>query len=95
MTRTAVHHEPEARTPSKYTARRSVYDALTSDLGVDRRDPQDNNYLVLDLEGLLHVRHVDRFVDALLSWKESIRPEDRDKKLANMRALVDKARREK
>ncbi len=91
MNPAAVSQEPEVRPPSKYEARRAVYDALTSDLGRDRRDPQDPSFAILDFDGLLHVRHVDRFIDALLVWKESVRS---DAPEGRMRSYVAKSIRE-
>lgn len=87
--------EPQERSPSRYEARRAVYSALTSDLGADHRDPQDTNFLALDLDGVLHVRHVDRFVDALLAWKESLRTAKDDPSMSRMRDFVAKSRGEK
>jgi hypothetical protein len=51
---------------------RKVYDTLTVDLGGDNRTEITQAANVLDLDGLLHVNDVERFVDAVREWRNDV-----------------------
>lgn len=54
-------------------SRQRVYATLTADLGVGRRAEDQDARNVIDLDGLLHVDDVDRFIDALRAWQRDVR----------------------
>lgn len=47
----------------------AVYQALTCDYGLGHRDPDEQADNVLDLNGLLHVKDVGAFIEALTAWQ--------------------------
>lgn len=54
------------------SSRQDVHAALTADLAADRQSSAERAPNILDLDGLLHVDDVDRFIDALRVWQRDV-----------------------
>lgn len=53
------------------SSRHAVHDALTANLR-SKESPNERARNLLDLDGLLHVDDVDRFIDALRAWQRDV-----------------------